>query len=141
MALGTPAPEIDVDSKASQKQQKRRILVVEDEALLGWSLVSSLERAGYVVHLVESGESAIAKLGVASYDLVVTDVKLPHIDGFEVATVAKTLARPIPVIVISAIDDPCTRALLAKTHVERFLEKPFDFGELSTTIAELLLPR
>ncbi|MBC8282702.1 MAG: response regulator, partial [Nitrospinae bacterium] len=65
--------------------EAKKILVVEDEAHLAKGLQFNLEREGYIVSLVDNGESAIDLLGEQSFDLMVLDIMLPKLNGLEVA--------------------------------------------------------
>ena len=60
-----------------------RVLVVDDEENLNWSLVNSLRKDGYAADGALTGEDALARLGQTRYDCVVSDVKMPGMDGFE----------------------------------------------------------
>ena len=63
----------------------KKILVVEDESHLAKGLQFNLEREGYIVSLVDNGESAIELLGKKPFDLMILDIMLPKVNGIEVA--------------------------------------------------------
>ena len=63
----------------------KKILVVEDESHLAKGLQFNLEREGYIVSLVDNGESAIELLGEQAFDLMILDIMLPKLNGIEVA--------------------------------------------------------
>ena len=63
----------------------KKILVVEDESHLAKGLQFNLEREGYIVSLVDNGESAIELLGKQPFDLMILDIMLPKVNGIEVA--------------------------------------------------------
>ena len=70
------------DNLEGSSPRTARILVVEDEALVCWSLSSILAKKGHTITVVTTGEDAVKQLSGNHYDLVITDLKLPHIDGF-----------------------------------------------------------
>ena len=116
--------------------QQPRILIVEDETLVSWSLSTALRKVGFIVVAVTSGEQALEKLNSLPFDLVITDVNLPHIDGYSVVAAVKTFHPRIPVVMMSAIDDPLSDVVHA--DVDGFIEKPFDLREVVVRISTLL---
>ena len=92
-----------------------KILIVEDEQLLAASVGELLKKKGFDVEIVHDGEAGLqyAELGV--YDLIILDVMMPKMDGYEVARRlrAKHLGTPILMLTAkSALDDQCRRGLL-----------------------------
>ena len=114
----------------NQKKTDGKVLLVEDENLIGWSIATVLRREGYAVTLVESGEEAIKIISSTKFDIVITDLKLPQINGFEVATVVKSQCSSIPVIMISAQSSQTTQDVKVHQAVDRYIEKPFDLNEI-----------
>jgi len=116
------------------QKHKSKILVVEDEHLIGWSIVTVLRKAGFFAEHVFTGEEAIEKLHSATYDFVLTDIKLPQIDGFQVASEAKSTSPSVVVIVVSTIDEKIINAALEKRLVDFYIEKPFDVDEIRSVV-------
>jgi DNA-binding response OmpR family regulator len=116
---------------------RKFILIVEDETLLAWSLANRLKRAGYEPVVADSGEEAIRLLPTTSFSAVITDVKLPRINGFDVSSAVKAYSPAIPVIIISAVDDTNARRLVTASNADKFLEKPFDLEEISRILDSL----
>ena len=114
-------------------------MIVEDETLVSWSLEKALRKAGFEVTVVGCGEKAIEKLYSTHFDLVITDLKLPHIDGFQVAAAVKTFSPQIPVVMISAVEDEACSEKIAKTHLDCFVEKPFDLKEVTELVNRFVL--
>ena len=114
----------------NQKKTDGKVLLVEDENLIGWSIATALRREGYAVILVESGEEAIKIISSTKFDIVITDLKLPQINGFEVATVVKSQCSSIPVIMISAQSEQTAQGVKVHQAVDRYIEKPFDLNEI-----------
>ncbi|MFQ6676628.1 MAG: response regulator [Fidelibacterota bacterium] len=107
-----------------------RILVVDDEPLMRWSLEKSLKKAGYATASVASAELAQEKLRAATYDLVITDMRLPGEDGFAVAASAQECAHHPTVILITAFGDPDSRKRAREMGIRYFVDKPFDLSEM-----------
>lgn len=116
----------------------QRILIIEDEPLIHWSIENALKKVGFDVVVVTSVENAINQLHSDRFDLVITDFKFPQIDGFEVAKVAKRITPEIKVIMISTDSDFMNRHEYESTEIEQFVEKPFDLNELVRVIKESL---
>lgn len=117
------------------------VLVVEDQFELLQLIVELLAKAGYRSEGVTSGNEALARIRRAPPDVLVTDVGLPDVDGFEVTRRLKSSpsTRHIPVVVVSghvgAVANP---EVLTATGADAFLPKPLDLAELAATIAALL---
>jgi len=118
-------------------ETKKQILIVEDEVLVGWTLDNVLKKSGYHVTIVDSAEKALELLKTTVYDLIITDFKLPKINGFELAAMLQTSPSPIPVIMMSTDQDRDFRSGLPKNIISHFVEKPFDIAELLNTINTL----
>ena len=106
-----------------------RILVIEDEKLLAQSIRAVLEQKGFDVDTVYDGETGTeyAKLGI--YDLVILDVMMPGIDGFEVARTVRAQRCATPILMLtarSAIED---RIQGLDSGADYYLTKPFDTRE------------
>lgn len=121
------------------KNQKSliKVLIVDDEALIGWSLATKLKQEGFGVTVVENGEKAVEKFYSSHFDIVLTDYKLPNIDGLIVASKIKLNFPQIPVVMMSAFgDDPAIKNKI-NTSIDRFIEKPFDLSEVIKIISSL----
>lgn len=122
--------------KVTHPQEETRILIVEDELLVIWSLSESLKRAGFNVIAVQTGEQAIDRLKSEHIDLLITDMNLPHATGLEVAAVAKRLRASIPVIMVTAAEMPPADASSATRFVDHIVEKPFDLHEVTALVEQ-----
>jgi DNA-binding response OmpR family regulator len=118
------------------KKSSAKILIVEDEALIGWSLANALKKAGFTVVIAETGEKALEKLSSSGYDLVITDLNLPHIDGFEVASFVKKFSSDIPVLMMTTKDKNFMNDPAHLTNVDNVIEKPFNLKEIITLVTE-----
>ncbi|MBN8654015.1 MAG: response regulator transcription factor [Cytophagales bacterium] len=106
-----------------------KILLVEDEPRLNSFICKGLEQQGYAVDAVSTGGEALNLAATERYDLVILDVMLPGISGFEVLENLKRFEIKVPVIMVSALNSS-ERVIegLDKGAVD-YIKKPFDFGE------------
>jgi two-component system, OmpR family, response regulator len=115
-----------------------RILVVEDDGLLSRGLTRVLSRAGHAVDQVETGVQADRSLRAASYDLVVLDIGLPDIDGFEVLRRLRTRRSAANVLVLTARDAVEDRVHGLDLGADDYLTKPFSLTEFEARVRALL---
>jgi DNA-binding response OmpR family regulator len=119
-------------------EEKKRILVVDDEATLRESLTGQLKAEGYVVSSAEDGDIAIEMLGSTYFDLILLDLKMPHVDGFEVLRFVKEKHPAIKVLVLTGFSDLKNAIDTKGLGADSFIGKPFDRTELLSTIQRLL---
>jgi DNA-binding response OmpR family regulator len=114
------------------------LLYVEDDAIVSMPVIDALGEAGFEVQYVLSGEGAIAELRkrAASYQALVTDVRLPQVDGWEVAHVARELNPRIPVIYLSG--DSAVEWSANGVPNSLMLQKPFAMAQLITAVTTLM---
>ena len=113
------------------------ILIVDDEQLITESLSYSLKREGFDVVSVADGISAIQAVETHKPDLVVLDLMLPDISGFEVCRRLRTFTA-IPVIMLTARSEEIDRVLGLELGADDYLAKPFSFRELLARIQAML---
>ena len=115
-----------------------KILVIEDEKMLADSIKSMLEQKGFQVDCVYDGETGkeFAILGI--YDLLILDVMMPKMDGFEVARQARLHRCNTPILMLTARSDVRDRITGLNAGADYYLSKPFDSGELFASINALL---
>ena len=115
-----------------------KILVIEDERMLADSVRSMLERKGFQVECVYDGETGkeYAELGI--YDLLILDVMMPKMDGFEVARQVRKARCNTPILMLTARSDVQDRIAGLNAGADYYLTKPFDSGELLASINALL---
>jgi len=114
----------------------KSILVVEDFPETLKMLVSILERADYEVKTAETGEEALESLSANKFDLVLLDIMLPRVDGFEVCRRIKSdpKTQDLPVIALTAFDVPDIVSKCAAAGVDETVLKPFDVNNLLNMI-------
>jgi len=117
-----------------------RVLVVDDERRNAELLKVMLLPEGYVLLTASSGEDALAIVADAQPDLILLDVMMPGMDGYQVATRIKQnpATHNIPVIMLTALDDRNARMLGLNAGAEDFLTKPVDRAELCVRVRNLL---
>ena len=115
-----------------------KILVIEDEKLLADSIKEMLQRKGFQVECVYDGESGkeYALLGI--YDLLILDVMMPKMDGYEVARQVRLHRCNTPILMLTARSDVRDRIAGLNAGADYYLTKPFDSGELLASINALL---
>ncbi len=114
------------------------ILVVEDEVLLARSIRSMLERKGFQVETVYDGEAGRDHALLGIYDLVILDVMMPKLDGFEVARQLRLAHCGTPILMLTARSDVQDRITGLNAGADYYLPKPFDSGELLASVNALL---
>ena len=121
------------------------VLVVEDSATMRSLIASTLEQMGVPLKIAEasSGFEALRLLPRESYDLIVTDINMPDINGLELVSFVKTSAayRSIPLIIISTEGSERDQAKGLELGADAYLVKPFDPDQLNRIAGELLEKR
>lgn len=115
-----------------------RLLVAEDDSLLGPSLKKGLEASLYAVDLVDDGEDAVAAGLAIPYDLIILDVLLPHVDGFQVCQQLRQHGRTVPILLLTALSAVDQRVRGLDLGADDYLVKPFAFQELQARVRALL---
>jgi two-component system, OmpR family, response regulator QseB len=114
-----------------------RILLVEDDELLGAGLLTALQRANYRAEQVTDGKKAVRALADNSFDLLILDLGLPGLDGTEVLRQVRAGGNHIPVLILSARDATRDRIIGLDLGADDYLVKPFDLEELLARIRVL----
>ncbi len=120
---------------------KAKILVVDDEKLLKWSLEQSLLKEDYEVFTAEKGLEGLGVFKDESPDLTVLDIHLPDISGITVLEAIKEINRDAAVLMITAFGDVRTAVKAIKLGAYDFIEKPFNMDKLKLTVAKALETR
>jgi two-component system, OmpR family, copper resistance phosphate regulon response regulator CusR len=115
-----------------------KILIVEDELKTGDYLKQGLSEAGFVVDLVRDGTDGMHQALVEDYDLVVLDVMLPGLDGWQVLQGIRRSGKDLPVLFLTARDHVDERVKGLELGADDYLVKPFAFSELLARIRTLL---
>ena len=115
-----------------------RILVVEDDPLLAESLVRALQQQGYGVGHARRGQDADTALRTHRFDLLLLDIGLPDVDGFEVLRRLRARADTTPVLVVTAREAVDERVHGLDLGADDYLTKPFSLSELEARVRALL---
>jgi len=127
-----------VNAPTEAGQPRARILLVEDEPALVLTLADRLRAERYEVEAVGDGETALGRLGQASFDLVLLDVMLPGRDGYDVCRELRARGSYVPVLMLTARGQVVDRVVGLKLGADDYLIKPFDMAELLARVEALL---
>lgn len=119
----------------------KQVLVVDDEPNLRRVLSAQLSRDGYDVHTAEDGAQALAVLAEHHIDLVITDLKMPGVDGMELLRRTLKLDAELPVVMITAHGTVDNAVEALKLGAFDYITKPFDQGEVRTIVRKALKTR
>jgi two-component system, OmpR family, response regulator len=114
-----------------------RILIAEDDRTLADALRYSLRRSGYAVDWVNSGSEADAALETNEFDLLILDISLPKLCGFEVLKRLRGRNSRLPVLVLTALDSVSDRVRGLDAGADDYLAKPFQLAELEARVRAL----
>lgn len=117
---------------------KHKIMIIDDEKIVGDMAKMSLEREGYHVETFLNGEAALSRLKEERFDVVVTDLKMKGIDGMEVLRTVKEQHPETKVIMITAFANLDTAIAALRGDVHDFFPKPVKIKELKVSIARAL---
>ncbi|MDN0074834.1 response regulator [Crenobacter sp. SG2303] len=115
-----------------------RILVVEDDALIGDGLQAGLAQLGFTVDWLRNGRDGLAALAVAPYDAVVLDLGLPGIDGLDILAAWRRAGQQVPVLVLTARDALSDRVGGLDAGADDYLTKPFALVEVAARLRALI---
>ena len=115
-----------------------KILIIEDEKLLADSLKVLLEAKGFTVDAVYDGETGAAYAELGIYDLLILDVMMPGMDGYQVARQVRAKRFATPILMLTAKSDILDRVEGLNAGADYYLTKPFDTRELLACINALL---
>ncbi len=115
-----------------------RVLLVEDDLMIGESAQEALRDASYAVDWVKDGREAISALGCQGYDLVLLDLGLPGKDGFEVLKAVRGKGDPVPLLIITARDELENKVRGLDGGADDYVAKPFAVAELLARMRAVL---
>lgn len=115
-----------------------RILVVEDDPSVSGFILKGLREEHYAVDLAIDGEAGLSLADLTPYDLIILDVMLPKVNGFEVCQRLRATRNTTPILLLTARETVEDRVLGLDTGADDYLTKPFAFAELLARIRALL---
>jgi len=117
------------------------ILIVDDESTIRELLTRALRQAGYNIHTAADGEIALEHFQAHTFDLIITDLKMPRMDGEQLVQRVRALAPHIPVLVLTGHGSVEAEERLHALGVSRVLYKPLrSLAELVSLVKQLLKP-
>lgn len=121
----------------------KEILVAEDNKRIQALLKSVLEPQGYRVHCLDNGKETLAFLEDHTPDLAILDLMMPFVTGADVAKHMRTTDRlePVPIIMLTGLDDPYWKEALPREYFDSFIQKPFDHRALLAEVRDLIATR
>ncbi len=114
-------------------ETKKKILVVEDEKNIATILAYNIKREGYECEIAYDGEAGLTMALTGSYDLILLDIMLPKMTGFEVCEKIRYKSQ-VPIIFVTAREEEKDKILGLETGADDYITKPFKFGELFARI-------
>jgi DNA-binding response OmpR family regulator len=118
--------------------QAMRILVVEDDSRIARFVAKGLREQAYAVDVAVTGEEALDRAAINTYDLAILDVMIPAPDGFEVCRRLRKSGLRFPILMLTARDTTDDRVRGLDTGADDYLTKPFEFRELLARLRALL---
>lgn len=115
-----------------------RVLLVEDDPMIGEAIQGALKDASYAADWVKDGQTALTTLGCQHYDLVLLDLGLPGKDGLEVLASIRAKDNPIPLLIITARDGLNDRLRGLDGGADDYVPKPFQMAELLARMRAVL---
>jgi DNA-binding response OmpR family regulator len=115
-----------------------KILIAEDELNMRKGLQDNLEFEGYEVNCAEDGEEALEHIKKNNYDLIILDVMMPKMSGFDVCKAARKIGIETPIILLTAKGDEIDKVLGLELGADDYVTKPFSLRELLARIKAIL---
>src|SRR4030088_2923156 len=114
-----------------------KVLVVEDEVAMAESLKWGLEAEGYVVDVADNGEDGLWKARETGHDVIILDVMLPGLDGYQVCARLREQGLWTPILMLTAMDDDLDQAEGLDVGADDYLAKPFAYPVLLARLRAL----
>lgn len=137
-AMRAPATTAAPQSKPNATAERPRVLVVDDEASIRDLLSKTLALAEYDVDVAQDGRSALDRLRIYPYDLLIADLKMPGVDGLSVIREAKRYKSDLPVIIITGFSTESSAIEAVNLGVAGYLTKPFRVPQVLAAAAKAL---
>lgn len=119
-------------------EERRRILVVDDQDSMRTLLRDMLEVIGHDVALAEGGEQALAFLGQSAFDLVLSDLNMPGMDGTALLRAIKSTYPGLPVVIITGYGTFHTEKRVMKEGADGYISKPCTLAKIEKTLSSVL---
>jgi DNA-binding response OmpR family regulator len=116
----------------------KKILIVEDELPMLKGLKDNLEFEGYTIDTADNGQTGQEKVMNNSYDLILLDVMLPHVSGFDICKNARNAGVMTPIILLTAKGEEIDKVVGLELGADDYITKPFSLRELLARIKAIL---
>jgi DNA-binding response OmpR family regulator len=123
-----------LDRPVGTSDRRVRVLLVEDTDAVRRAVALGLRSSGFEVTAVRGAEDALAVYSAVHPEVIITDLAMPGMDGFELIATLRVRGVEVPVLVISARDSERDRAAALSVGADGYLLKPFGLGELCSTV-------
>jgi type IV pilus assembly protein PilB len=128
----------DQNSATGQHSRSPYILVIDDDPAVLDIVTHMLSKRGYTVDTACDGIDALMKLGNCTYDLIISDIMMPNLDGFKMLEMFKLKGVAVPVMFMTALSDPESELKGFELGAVDFIRKPFELGIMAQRIARLI---
>lgn len=129
----------EIESKVSEEVKNEiEILLVEDNKVNQLMICKILINKGFKCDIAENGLEAVSKVKTKDYDLIIMDIMMPIMDGFEASKIVNELKPNIPIIALTALSEDYNQEKFKDSKIKTVLNKPIDVDELSKTINQSL---
>jgi two-component system, OmpR family, response regulator QseB len=118
-----------------------KILLVEDDRMIGWSLRRGLTDEGFTVDWLDDGDAAVVICAEQSYDAAILDLGLPGRDGLKVLAELRHQGNSLPIVIVTARESVADRIKGLNAGADDYLCKPFDFDELVARLRAVMRRR
>jgi len=116
----------------------KKILIIDDEKEIVDLLSDFLSQRGYAIAVAMDGEEGVRKFDTENPDIVLSDIKMPNKDGFQFLKEVRASRKWVPIIIISAIDDPVSVLKGYDFQADFYLSKPIDLNETLRSVEIML---
>jgi CheY-like chemotaxis protein len=141
LQVGGEEKEEVIPPPAIKKGRKARILVIDDEEFVRSVLFRTLAQVHHQVTLAEDGEKGVELFKKGKFDMVLTDLGMPGMSGWEVCRTVKKINPHTPVGMITGWGMEMSRSKMEEYGLDFFISKPFDFNQILNAVAEAMKPR
>jgi PAS domain S-box-containing protein len=138
LPIGEEGKEETVDRQPIKKGIKARILVIDDEEFIRSVLSRTLAQADHQVTLAEDGGKGVQLFKEGKFDVVLTDLGMPGMSGWEVCRMIKEISPRTPVGMITGWGDERNRSKMEEYGLDFFISKPFDLDQILNVVAETM---
>jgi PAS domain S-box-containing protein len=138
LPIGEDEKEEAVDPQPIKKGIKAHILVIDDDEFVRSVLSRTLAQANHQVTAAENGEKGVQLFKEGKFDIVLTDLGMPGVSGWEVCRMIKEVSPRTPVGMITGWGDERNRSKMEEYGLDFFISKPFDFAQILNVVAETM---